>query len=469
MKKIDGLVIRSFIGPFILTFFLILFILLMQFVWKYLDDLMGKGLDFFVVMELLAYQSTNLVSSALPLAVLLASIMTMGSLAEHFELVALKASGLSLFKIMRGLIVFIMLIALGAFLFSNYVTPVANLKFKTLLFDIVQKKPLLEIKEGYFYNDLGQFVIRVEEKDENDRMYDVLIYDHRPPNRGNGNVIRAKEAEMAKTVSGSQLLFTLYDGTMYREMNTENHNKKYNHLKTKFEEMQLRMDLSGFEMGDTDEDRFSNNYGMMNMAQLKHTADSLGSVVSKRLDKVQDYMRTSVFIANDSLPYNQVEPLNFNDDFDKLPLDRREKIMMSARNLKGSVHSYVKVATKEVKGRKNYIIRFWNEWHRKLTLSFACIVLFFIGAPLGAIVKKGGLGLPVLISIVIFLIYFITSMSGEKMAKSAVMTPFMGMWLSTLVLAPFSAFLTIQAMQESSLFDMETYTKFFRRIVGKKG
>jgi len=470
MKKINSLVIKSFIGPFILTFFLILFILLMQFVWKYLDDLMGKGIEFNLILELLAYKSTNLVGGALPLAVLLSSIMTMGSLAENYELVALKSSGLSLIKISKGLIILIFSISIGTFLFSNYVTPVANLKFKSLLWDIIHQKPLLEIKEGIFYGELGDFVIRVDEKDENERLYDVLIYDHRPPNVGNGNVIRAKEAEIAKTMSGRHLIFKLYDGVMYREMPDKNRaekDKNYTHLTTDFEQMTMRMDLSSFEFQETDEERWSNNREMLNMSQLRLTADSLAIMASNRENKMKEYMNNTFWFNKDSGSYEGVEALNFDSAFSSLAVARRNKVIETSRNLKKNIESYLKVGNKEINTRATFVRKYWIEWHRKITLSVACLILFFIGAPLGAIIKKGGLGLPFLISVAIFLVYHITSMSGEKMAKTGVLSAFEGMWLSSFILLPFAIFLSVQATRETALTDKETYINFFKKMFKK--
>lgn len=444
----------------------------MQFVWKYLDDLMGKGLDFTLIMELLAFKSTNLVGIALPLAVLLSSIMTMGSLAENYELVALKSAGLSLIKITRGLIILIFCISIGTFLFSNYVTPIANLKFKSLLYDIIHQKPLLEIKEGNFYGELGGIVLRVDEKDENDRMYDVLIYDHRPPNFGNGNVIRAKEADMGKTISGRHLIMKLYDGVMYREMpeekNTRNKDKNYTHLTTEFETMTMRMDLSGFEFQETDEERWSNNREMLNMRQLRLTADSLEVMAANKEAKIIEYMSNSFSINKDTNSYENIEILNFDSAFSALSLNKKTKAIATARNLKGNIGSYLTRGSMEISSRKDFIVKYWNEWHRKITLSVACLILFFIGAPLGAIIKKGGLGLPFLISVAIFLVFHISSMSGEKMARTGVLSSAEGMWLSSVILLPFAIFFSVQATRESSLMDRETYIKFFSKLFKKK-
>ncbi len=467
MKKLSKLVVKSFLGPFVLTFFLILFLLLMQFVWKYLDDLIGKGLDWDVIAELLIFQSTNLVPMALPLAILLSSIMTFGNLAENYELVALKSSGLSLFKIMKPLIVLMVFISIGAFYFMDYVTPYANLKSKSMLWDIVHQKPMLELKEGVFYSDLDGFSMRVGSKDnETEMLYDVLIYDHRDPKKANGTVIRAKEGKMDKTASGRYLLFYLYDGFSYSEQDSKQ-SKKQNapHLRSEFDEMLLRMDLSSLEFQETDEERWTNNIPMQNSSQLSATADSLRQKIIKKRSDMNSYLTKNLIGLNDTLEIQEFKQLSIVDYFDSLQVSQQKRVTKVAYNISNNSSNYLTQVGKDIKNRELYISKHWNEWHRKFTLSFACILLFFIGAPLGAIIKKGGLGLPVLFSIIFFLIFHIASISGEKMATTGVLTSFQGMWLSTGVLLPFSLFLTYKAAKDSMLFDRSSYEKLFNRLV----
>lgn len=466
MKKLSILVLKSFLGPFFLTFFLILFILLMQFVWKYLDDLIGKGLDWDIIAELLIFQSTNLVSMALPLAILLSSIMTFGNLAENYELVALKSSGLSLFKIMKPLMILMVFISFGAFLFSDYVTPYANLKSKSMLYDIVHQKPLMELKDGVFYSDLEGFSMRVGRKDvETDRMYDVLIYDHRDPANSNGTVIRAKEGVMDKTESGRYMLFYLYDGVSYTEQKGKQ--KRVNampHLASKFDTMLLRMDLSSLQFTETDEDRWTNNIPMQNSSQLRATADSLRIRIDERKANISKYLRKNIYLLSDSLNTDSVYYADIHQLVDSLPLSQQSRVSRVAYNIANNAKTYLYTSDIDIQNRTKYISKHWNEWHRKFTLSFACLLLFFIGAPLGAIIKKGGLGMPVLFSIIFFLIFHITSISGEKMSTTGVLTPLTGMWMSTLILLPFSVFLTYKAAKDSNLFDSTSYKKFWNRL-----
>lgn len=479
------MIIRSFMGPFILTFFIVMFILLMQFVWTYIDDFMGKGLPYLVIAELLLYASANLVTLALPLAVLLSSIMTFGGLAEHYELVAMKSSGLSLFKIMKPLIFFIVGLSFGAFYFSNTISPLATLKFKSLLWDVTQKKPDMELKEGVFYNGLDGYSIRVKERNEETGLLkDVLIYSYDRANPGNRHVIRANEGRMFKSKNGRILVLELTDGVSYDEVGTPGE-KNHPHIKSEFEKDYVRMDLSGFELQRTDEDLWKNHMKMLSMAQLRESIDSLSQQRDLRRKDYLNYMRRTVQL--DSIPAET----DVRDDtttadttaaavhttvadttsgalrgFDSLdPLEKR-RVVNVALNMTRNSRNYMDRTHTEIVGRDKYIVEHRIEWHRKLTLSFACIILFFIGAPLGAIIKKGGLGLPVIFSVLFFLIWHITSISGEKMVDTGVLLPFWGMWMGSMILTPIAIFLTYKAAKDAALFDRDTYTRLWESFTG---
>lgn len=468
MKKIHLLIIKSYIGPFLLTFCIVMFILLMQFVWKYIDDLMGKGLDYWVIAKLLFFASANLVSLALPLAVLLSSIMTFGGLAEHYELVAMKSSGLSLLRIMLPLIIFICLTAGGAFYFNNKIAPFANLKFKSLLWDVTHTKPSLELKEDVFYNGIDGYSIRVSEKDANtNKLYDILIYQHDAQHPGNRTVIRAKEGEMLKTPDGQYLSIHLINGVSYDELGTLR-DRSHPQLKSTFGEDYIMMDLSGFDLQRTDEDLWRNHMKMMSMKQLQTSIDSLQIQKKERKADFKDYMKRSINVNAANLGQLKMELQSKSDTsyqaFDSLDIKKQRRIVRVAINMTRNAKNYMERTRNEMQNRKEYINKHKIEWHRKLTLSFACIILFFIGAPLGAIIKKGGLGLPVIFSVLFFLVFHITSISGEKMVESGVMTPFGGMWLSSMVLLPVALFLTYKAIKDAALFDRDTYTRLFDKI-----
>ena len=445
-----------------------MFILLMQFVWKYIDDFMGKGLDYWIIAKLLFFASANLVSLALPLAVLLSSIMTFGSLAEHYELVAMKSSGLSLFRIMLPLIIFIFFIAAGAFYFNNTISPFANLKFKSLLWDVTHTKPSLELKEDVFYNGIDGYSIRVSKKvKDSNRLKDVLIYQHDEKNPGNRNVIRAREGEMLKSADGRYLSLHLTDGVSYDELSAlrdENHPE----IKSVFKEDYLMMDLSGFDLQRTDEDLWKNHMKMMSMGQLQTSIDSLQKQKDGRETDFQSYMKRSINLRESNLGEVEKQINTVSDSsfipFDSLNVKERQRIISVAINITRNAKNYMARTQSEIENRKEYIDKHKIEWHRKLTLSFACIVLFFIGAPLGAIIKKGGLGLPVIFSVLFFLVFHITSISGEKMVESGVLTPFGGMWLSSMVLLPIAFFLTYKAVKDAALFDRDTYSRMVEKI-----
>ena len=278
MKKLNKFILLSFIGPFVLTFFIAVFVLLMQFIWLWVDDMLGKGIKWYVIAEFLMYASANLVPLALPLAVLLASIMTFGNMGEHFELVSFKSAGISLQRIMRPLIVFILCLSLGAFLFANYVMPVANLKFYSLLHDIRNKKPAVDIKTGIFYSQIDGYVIRVMEKKElengDDLLKDVMIYDH-TNNAGNRKVTVADSAIMKMSDDKSYFSIRLFHGTNYEDQIETRTNKNYPLARFSFEENEMRIELDGFDFSRTDEDAFKHDYRLFNLQQLDNKKDTL--------------------------------------------------------------------------------------------------------------------------------------------------------------------------------------------------
>lgn len=467
MKKIDLLVLRSYAGPLVVTFFISLFILLMQFLWKYIDDLVGKGLEWHIIAELLFYASSTFVPLALPLAILLSSLMTFGNLGEHYELVAMKSSGVSLRKIMRPLVILSVIISLFAFYFSNNVLPVANLKFKSLLYDVRKKKLAVNIKEGIFYNDLEDYVIRVGKKGKDgNKIYRVMIYNHTDL-KGNIDVTVADSGLMETTPDGKSLVFTLYHGYNYQDKVDQKDAKVKNPFqRTQFGEQVRKFDLSTFELNRSDEELFKNNYQMLNIRQLNYFIDSLGNSLKGRKVTLSDQ-----FIKNYKA-YAQADSLflkppdssfathpGFLSDFsdtDKAAIVSAG--IQSARNLRKTLEYH----QQGFKSSSEYIIKHQVAWHRKFTLSFACLVLFFIGAPLGAIIRKGGLGLPAVMSVIFFILYHIISMIGEKSALKGAMDVAAGMWLSSIILLPLGFFLTLKATTDSPLMDMDVWNKWTR-------
>lgn len=467
MKKLHKLIIRSYLGPFILTFFITLFIFVMQFLWKYIDELVGKGLEWYLVGELLFYASANLVPMALPLAILLASIMTFGSFGEHYELVAMKSSGMGLIRIMFPLLIVTLFTSGCAFLFTNYVWPKANLEFAALLYDIRHKKPAFDITEGVYYEGIENYVIRVGKKDEDGKgLEDVLIYDH-SKNEGNRHVIRAASGRMEMTDDENYLVFTLRDGSSYEEMD----GSARPHMESEFTEEVLRFDLSGFQLERSDKDIFKDNYQMLNLRQLDLAIDSLSLRLNERQDELVESIHRKTFqVPVDDSTKTQVEPDSaqvaaYQAFLQKNEVNLLESAISQLRGNKSTVASKDNIFSSAMKNINRHLI----EWHRKFTLSIACIILFFIGAPLGAIIRKGGLGLPVVISVLFFLAYHITSITFEKLSKQGEMEPAVGMWIASMILLPIGFYLTYQASTDSRLLDMETYTKFIERLLALLG
>jgi lipopolysaccharide export system permease protein len=470
MKKIYALVLKTYLGPLLVTFFISLFILLMQFMWMYIDDLVGKGLEWYIIGELLFYASFTFVPLALPLAILLSSLMTFGNLGENYELVAMKSAGISLRSIMKPLIILSVFISVFAFYFSNNVLPVANLKFKSLLYDIRKKKLAVNIKEGIFYNDMEDYVIRVGKKGKDgNSIYRVLIYNH-TGGKGNTDVTVADSGLMESTPDGRYLIFTLYDGYNYTEKTDQRDSKKSNPFqRTSFKEQQRVFDLSDFELNRTNEELFKNNYQMLNIRQLNYFIDSIGSNIETRRENLaKNYPRNYQVYLNLDSSYTTgqdscIDPIQ-PDLLSQYTGDDRILVTASALSSARGVKKTLEYHVQSFKTSEEGLVKHKIVWHRKFTLSIACLVMFFVGAPLGAIIRKGGLGLPTVISILFFILYYIISMIGEKSALKGAIEVTGGMWLSSIILFPLGFFLTLKATTDSPIMDMDIWNKLFQHV-----
>jgi lipopolysaccharide export system permease protein len=474
VKKLHKFIVRSYLGPFVLTLFISIFILLMQWLWKYLDDLVGKGLDLNVIGELLFYASATLIPMALPLAILLSSIMTFGNLGEHYELVSMKSAGLSLWRIMSPLIVTTLIISGIAFYFSNNVLPHINLKIGSLLYSVREQKPALQIKEGVFYNGIEGYSIRVGRKDKDGRsIYNIMIYDH-TQYRGNNILITAKEGTMQMSADKKYLILTLKDGYKYEEKleNSLDVMKPHPLTRIHFREQEVVFDLSGFNLERMDEDLFKNNYQMLTLKQLTHAIDSLSSKSTRKHEEItlqvyNNYLgkAKNAIQEADSLG---IKTADQNPVF-KMKPDQQLRVLETAANLTRAAQANLQGSIEELRVNDEVITRHEVEWHRKFTLSFACIVLFFIGAPLGAIIRKGGLGMPVVVSVIFFIFFHVLSITGEKFAKEGVLPAWQGMWMASAVLLPLGIFLTWKATADSTLFNIDSYLQPIRRLFIKTG
>ena len=465
MKTLHRLVLKAFFAPFFGTFFTMLLILLMQSVWKYIDDLIGKGLEWTVIVEIVFYIIPTLIPMALPLAILLSSLMAFGKLGETYELTALKSSGISLYKIMRPLFVTICIISIGAFFFSNHVIPYSNMKFKTLLYDIMNKKLALNIREGIFFNDIEGYSIKVNHKDADGKVLkDLLIYDH-SEKMGNTKVIKAEHGSMYTSHNNRYLYLELFNGYSYEEVDPKDPKKRVDlpFARSSFKEQKIRFDMSSFQLERSDEERYSNVAQFMNLKQLQQNGDSLKNTINERLLSFNEKLRSYYnFNAVDSLSKSNTTPVAFN--VNSLSKNKRSRLTKAASNLVRSSKSYVYNTQRELKYKNKKLKKANIEWHRKFTLSFACIVLFLIGAPLGAIIRKGGMGMPVLISILFFLAYHISSITGEKSALQGIISVSRGMWASSLILTPLGIFFTIKAASDSTLFEISMHRGFVKKL-----
>ncbi len=441
----------------------------MQFLWKYIDEMVGKGLEWYVIAELLIYASANLIPLALPMAVLLSSIMTFGNLGESYELVAMKSAGLSLIRIMKPLIIFTVFLSISAFFFSNHVWPKANLKFASLLYDIRHKKPAIDIQPGIFYRNIEGYVIRVGSKEKDGKtLYDVMIFDHVNTTENN-KILYAEKGVMSFAGNDEYLELKLYNGYSYNEIRNKEalKNRNYPLMRTHFKEQIIRFDLTGFKLKRSNQELFKNNYQMLNLAQLERQMDTLkiqkqtiGKELLEKHSLKLNYFKDSLFYKPNLMQGQNAVSFTF----DSLTAEQKRTVVKTAvtnaRTLKIYAEAY---HNRQQNFVKNYA-RHEIEWHRKFVLSIACLVLFFIGAPLGAIIRKGGLGMPVVISTLFFLFYHIISITGEKLAKQGEIPAWQGMWLATVILLPVGIFLTYKANTDSPIFEMDTYWKFLDKI-----
>jgi lipopolysaccharide export system permease protein len=463
-----------------------MFMLIMQFFWKYIDDLMGKGLEVIVLLELLFYVSASLIPLALPLAMLLSSIMTLGNLAENNELTALKSAGLSLYRILRPLTVVVLVICLGTFYFANYVIPVANLKWRSLIYDIQETKITSILTPGKYNKELDGYAIKIDKGTESS-FTNIVIHDYNDISIV--KTVKADSGEVYKSKNGSYLFFKLYNGNVMEELNVNsilagNINKKDGSFlpsrRTRFKEATYKIDLSGFKLNRSDEDLFKNTHEMLNVFQLNEAVDSVQKqsrgIVNNFLESIKNdhpYFQALTYIKNSKndegiLP-NQ--PKAKDTSFLLSDLSQPERIIA----LQNSI-SRIRRKNENLSGQMEFMKaseadlgRYFIEFHRKFALTAAILVLFFVGAPLGAIVRKGGFGAPVVIAALLFMIYFVLISIGENLATTGVVSPFFGMWMATFVLLPLAFILMKSAANDSQVFNTERFSNFFQRFKKKKG
>lgn len=443
MKKLDKLIVKSYVGPLVLTFVIAVFVLLMQFIWKYVDDIAGKGLSVGIIAELMLDASATFVPMAMPIAVLFASIMTMGNFGEHYELVAIKSGGIPLWRAMMPMGLIVVILTVVAFMFADYVMPSAVLKYRTTLYDITRKKPALNIRPGEYYSEIEGFVIRVNEKDaDGKKLHDITVYDHRG-NSSQPDVVVAKHGTMQTTPDERYLIFTLYDGCSYSENDPNASSDSKPFTRIFFEKNEMTFDLSDFAFDKTDESIFQGGYQMMNTNQLD-------SNIIRLKEQREESLNNQYANLNNTMPHykgkNDTAAVAVSTLFDSLDSKRLHRICNDAVSKSERCLSDVRIHNQVFTSQSEYINRHYIEWHRKWTLSIACIVLFLVGAPFGSIVRKGGLGVPLVASVLFFVMYYVIGMIAEKAVREGAIGT-VGMWISTFVMLPIGLLLTYKAVQ----------------------
>jgi len=467
MKKLDTLILKAFVGPFIATFFITLFVLTLQFFWLYIDDLVGKGLDLITIAKLTSYVAAYNIPLALPLAILISSIMTFGNLGETFELVAIKSAGIPLIRFMRPLFITTLFLCFAAFLFNNNIIPVATLKMNTLKYDIIMSKPAFDIKEGVFYDKIEGFVIKIGKKEKDGTtIRDVIIYEKNYNLQD--NIIVAKSGEMKISNDKHFMEFNLQNGWRYEEKgdrmttNTEL-------IRMGFKEYKKNFDLSSFELNKTEDSVFKDNYQMLSVRQLDKAIDSLektSSLYRKKLHAdISPYLTFTKYLDTGWVDVDIKNQQPVKRIKDLIPDSARSYTLDRTIAQINSIKSSLDVSRVEYQNKRKELRLHIIEWHRKFTMSIACMVLFLIGAPLGSIIRKGGLGTPLVLAVIFFVIFFLLNNFGTKLVKTDVVQPIPGMWLATFVLTPVGFFLTYKAMRDSQLFNQEYYFRTIRKIV----
>ena len=478
MKKIHKLVLKAYLGPLVMTFFIIIFILMMNFVWRYIDELAGKGLDPLVIVELLMYATMNMIPMGLPLAILLATIMTMGNLGENHELLAMKSAGMSLRRIMTPLFWVIGIISIASFFVINDLVPWANKNMLSTLYDIKQQRQTIEFQDGLFFNGIDDISIRVSKQDpETKLLEEVLIYDNRSRN-GDMTTTIADSGYIRLSPDKRYLLVTLFNGESYEHSRNYQWYTKNSLRRNTFTRQEGKIPLTGFDFQRSDGSAFDNHCQTMDMSHLGTHIDSLDTKVNAlTVSAYNPLFRDHIFTLDpdgiapvDSIfvdRAHKIYPSNLMDSIQKLDSRTKDRIYDTAlRNARSSRNASTFDET-NAKDALEQLYKSNNEWHRKLTLPISILIFFLIGAPLGAIIRKGGLGMPIVISVIFFVIYYIISMSGEKFAREGDWTSLLGMWIPVLILAPLSLLLMYKANNDSPLFNFDWYREIFKRIGSK--
>lgn len=486
IKRLYTFMLQRFVPLLVMTFFICLFIVLMQFLWKFLDDLVGKGLGIRVIGELFFYAALSMVPTALPLAVLLASLMTFGNLGEKFELTAMKASGISLFRVMRPLIVLMTLVSIGAFFFQNNVLPVSQTKMWTLMFSMRQTKPEVEIPEGAFYDQIPGINLFISKKNPDSGMlYDMIIYD---VSKGfdNSRIILSDSGHLSFTEDKTHLFLKLYKGEQFENLRDNSlgaSTQRYMPFRRESfidKEIYIPFDANFNRM---DESGMRSQYVGQNITELRHSIDSISQIVDSIGDIYGKEIKEQPYMDIPYYRYSYIDGKQERHKVEQVTVTKPIDIdSLFAAPTPGYAKTYINQAlVKAQRQRQDFefksaalldqarSMRIHDiEMQKKFKLSFACLIFFFIGAPLGAIIRKGGIGTPLVVSVILFIIYYIIDNTGFKMAREGHWQVWQGMWLSSAVLLPLGIFFTYKAVGDSAVFNIDAYINFFNKLLGKK-
>ena len=473
IKKLDIFVLKSFLLLFAGTFFICLFIFMMQFLWRYVDELVGKGLEIKVLAQFFFLSALTLIPLSLPLAILLAALMTFGNFGERYELLSMKAAGIPLLRIMQPVILFCVLLGLTSFFFQNVVCPKAQKELWTLIVSMKQKSPEVDIPEGVFYSDIDGYNIYVKQKDrETGILKDVLIYNF-SDGFENAHIIWAAEGKLELTADKQHLYLHLYNGEQFENLKSQaglSRNVPYRRETFREKHTLIQFDTQ-FNM--VDGNFLNRRSDIKNMNEITHAIDSLTAYAdslgrSMHSDIMQSTYKAPILSKSDSVKIQEekLSVINIDSVFNTLTSAEKLKTLSTCENRLSSLSSDWSMKSYLTKETDANIRGHRSDWHKKITLSLACIIFFFIGAPLGAIIRKGGLGMPVVLSVLIFILYYIIDSGATRVAKSGEMNIILGTWMSTLVLAPLGGFLTYKSNKDSVVFNIDVYIAFFRKLLG---
>ena len=470
IKKIDIYLLRNFLGLFFATFFIAVFILLMQFMWIHVNDLVGKGIGISVLSEFFIYAAASVVPLALPLAILLSSLISFGNLAEKFELTAMKAAGISLFRIMRPLIIAVAILSVGAFYFSNNVLPKSQVKLWTLIFSLRQKSPELQIPVGEFYDEISGYHIYVRDKTPRGELLNIMIYDY-SSGFENAKVMVADTGRLTASADRHFLMLDLVNGESFENLSQKQQRatkttQNIPYRRETFSHKRIVIDFAT-DFNRYDESILDDQHVSKNVSQLVHSIDSVHEVSLERCHEQSSKLIEERYFGRENsrgeviipekLTKEERQTYNLDSLYAAMSLQKKRQMYQSARERAKTYSDQIEYNAILLEDADRYIRKHEIELYRKFTLAFACLIFFFIGAPLGAIIRKGGLGAPVVISVILFIIYYIIDNTGYKMAREAIWPCWTGMWLSSFVLLPVGIFLTYKAATDSPLFNPEAW------------